>query len=794
MNPEDPTDPGPPERPPVPEAVRPQEEQTAVRPVWTGLPEAEASGEGLVDRPMDGEEPGGEVTDDGPGEGGTEEEIPPEKILQRVYLTYTEAIVRICGEVGLNPVIVAARIRQEHGAADSQLITGTYPFTLEDGTVINGGYYNYFNLSAYGNSMAEIYTSGLREAYENGWDTRYKALRGGAEKYHNIYISRGQTTQYTQKFSVDSSSESLFWGQYMQNLTAPIAEATTMYRSFAEAGALDADLTFVIPVFEDMPAENPMPVVDGNPNYKLGSISVNGERVSAFSEDIPDYAVTVDGTAKEATFSILSYAPETELTVTRFTDAGRKDIPVSKEVRVMGASTVAIHTLTARLPYGASEFRILSTAANGRSMTYSVTVTRPGTWDATLSGLLLDGTLLWGFDPDTLSYGLEVGPETEKVFLQAVPFHEAAAVTAAVNRNGAVMPLPLSTGGTGDNGGEDTDPSGEEPGGEDTDPSGEEPGGENTDPSAEEPGGENTAPSVEEPGADTNVRVTDRPRTGTGEDGEEQPGEGSGEDPADPPGDEPGGEPGGEPGEEIPEDPDTDPASRNPSGLTYTAEVPLSYGVNAVTFTVTAPDGQARTYTVAITRREPDDYRLFGLTLNGVSPEGFDPDITEYGFVQEAGVQTLTVSAVLRTPGSTVQFAYEHGDRTDPVESVKTEETREEDGGRTVYVHTGTLPVSYGVSRIRILVTALSGETRTYTVTVTRDRDYVYGDVNNDGAWNIFDVAQVRSHILGYQKLDGVMFLAADIDEDGVITIFDVAYLRSYILGYSASVKPAQTE
>ena len=91
----------------------------------------------------------------------------------RVYLTYAEAFVKIGKELGISPYILASRVIQEQGAGTSPLISGTKAFTLPDGTTINGGYYNYFNMDATdGGDVGydQIYQNGLREAYNNGYN------------------------------------------------------------------------------------------------------------------------------------------------------------------------------------------------------------------------------------------------------------------------------------------------------------------------------------------------------------------------------------------------------------------------------------------------------------------------------------------------------------------------------------------------------------------------------------------------------------------------------------------------
>lgn len=196
--------------------------------------------------------------------------------------TYAEALLQIGGEIGIDPVFLAVRLRQEQGTGKSPLISGKCGTLLdryyreqtamtesgnpvkppaagtltEDLTAFDG-YYNLFNIGASGDGVFSIYKKAMTYAKSHGWDTKEKALRGGAEFLKTDYIERGQTTVYLQKFDV-CTSDSL--RQYMQNVGGAMSEGRSLYRFFAENALTDIGCTFRIPVFSGMPtAASPDP-------------------------------------------------------------------------------------------------------------------------------------------------------------------------------------------------------------------------------------------------------------------------------------------------------------------------------------------------------------------------------------------------------------------------------------------------------------------------------------------------------------------------------------------------------
>lgn len=161
-------------------------------------------------------------------------------------ITYAQAFMQIGRDLKVSPYFLASRVRQEQGVnGTSSLISGTYPGYE--------GYYNYFNRRATGIGE-EVIRSGLQEAKDNGWNTRYKALEGGARSVSSDYIFKGQDTLYLQKFDVDDSYNGLYWHQYMQNLLGPYSEGKSVRKGYEEMGILNNGFVFKVPVYNNMPA------------------------------------------------------------------------------------------------------------------------------------------------------------------------------------------------------------------------------------------------------------------------------------------------------------------------------------------------------------------------------------------------------------------------------------------------------------------------------------------------------------------------------------------------------------
>lgn len=175
--------------------------------------------------------------------------------------TYSDLILRGGQTASVSPYHLASRIKQEVG-----------PFLSHSSIsgIVEGykGLYNFYNIGATSSTdqMGAI-KKGLQYAKDgNGasqetknkylipWNTKEKAITGGGVFIGSSYIHIGQNTIYLQKFHVsDTKGESLFWHQYMTNILAPYSESKSIYNGYEKTGILSSPISFVIPIYNNMP-------------------------------------------------------------------------------------------------------------------------------------------------------------------------------------------------------------------------------------------------------------------------------------------------------------------------------------------------------------------------------------------------------------------------------------------------------------------------------------------------------------------------------------------------------------
>ena len=228
---------------------------------------------------------------------------------------YSELILK-AGQISLvSPYHLASRIKQEVGPFLSHSsISGTV-----DGFK---GLYNFYNIGA--TSSAEpmgAIKNGLQYAkdgknaseetktkYLIPWNTKEKAITGGGIFIGSSYINRGQNTIYLQKFHVrDTSSENLFWHQYMTNVLAPYSESKSIYNGYQKTNLLDLPMTFIIPIYNNM-SEIPTDSPDINQNnFEDTSFRAycNGTNVNIRTGPSTSYEVITQIT-KQDKFTVIS--------------------------------------------------------------------------------------------------------------------------------------------------------------------------------------------------------------------------------------------------------------------------------------------------------------------------------------------------------------------------------------------------------------------------------------------------------------------------------------------------------
>lgn len=216
--------------------------------------------------------------------------------------SYARWFCMIGKALDVSPVYLAARVISEHGYKVANLTSGqcgdvlwkyyseqiqrdgmfailppASGFTEEQLKAYNN-LYNFFDIEAAGTGRFTIYLNGLKEAQKGtpsmakewggspAWNTRWKALYGGAQKVAANYVGNYQNTIYLQKWNVDprclnpsGKGRRNFWGQFMQNICAPFHESGNIYRMRKQMKILDLPYNFLIPVYEGMPEQTTDP-------------------------------------------------------------------------------------------------------------------------------------------------------------------------------------------------------------------------------------------------------------------------------------------------------------------------------------------------------------------------------------------------------------------------------------------------------------------------------------------------------------------------------------------------------
>lgn len=195
------------------------------------------------------------------------------KMVEGTFLNkekYIKAIKEVAEKTNVSPYYLVARILQEQGKNGTVLTKGKgYEGQYK-------GYYNVFNIGATGGTKSKVILNGLAKAEKEGWTSLVKAIKGGAKFIAKDYIARGQNTLYFQKFDVESSDNSLYYHQYMQNILAAQKEGETLRKTYNQVDSLDGKYTFIIPVYNNMPsAVSKRPSITSTSNVSTDIVRVN---------------------------------------------------------------------------------------------------------------------------------------------------------------------------------------------------------------------------------------------------------------------------------------------------------------------------------------------------------------------------------------------------------------------------------------------------------------------------------------------------------------------------------------
>lgn len=289
--------------------------------------------------------------------------------------SYADTFVEVGSSLAVSPYHLASRCKQEQGVkGTSPLITGTYSGYE--------GYYNYFNIGAYTTSTGSAALNGLISAKNNGWDSIYKSISGGASVVANNYVKRGQNTIYFEKFNVVYAN-SLYSHQYMTNVMAAISEGSNMEKAYADKNQA---FVFRIPVYSNMP-ESAVTFTDtGNPNNWLSSLTVSGYNLTpSFQGGVTEYSLVVDNSVSSINVGATA---------------------VASTSRITGTGNYSLN-------YGNNTISITCISQSGVSRTYTITVARenapaagtpiPVADGASITSAYPLGTYMTGIQPGTLA-------------------------------------------------------------------------------------------------------------------------------------------------------------------------------------------------------------------------------------------------------------------------------------------------------------------------------------------------------------------------------------------------------
>ena len=288
-------------------------------------------------------------------------------ILPARFDKHAEDLLAAAKEAKVSAYFLATRMAQEGSKVD-----GTFAGYE--------GYYNFFNYGAYAHSGRGAVTNGAIYAKNQGWNTPYACLLGSAKKIGNSYINKEQNTLYYQKFDVTDGGNGYYNHQYMTNVQAPSSEGAIRAKSATKA-ELSSALTFIIPVYQDMPKEETvLPGRSGDNNNFLDSLTVKGCKLSpTFDRYTDEYSAMVKADVVSVEISAVTNSPDATIkgTGTVKLKPGENILPVTVTA-TSGQTRVYTLSITRNAPIPEGEEPVIT--GNAYSLSDGIiTAVQPGT-------------------------------------------------------------------------------------------------------------------------------------------------------------------------------------------------------------------------------------------------------------------------------------------------------------------------------------------------------------------------------------------------------------------------------
>ncbi len=209
---------------------------------------------------------------------------------------YLDLLMKSAATYHVSPVYLASRIRQEKGTTGGLGTDGApFTFAVDQSCLASQGYhdssswnakndcgsgltyqgiYNFYNIGAYSAYQSAvirglIWGNGGFDAsvtsYLRPWNSKEKAILGGASYIAEKFISKGQHTLYLQRFNVaPGASYPTYTHQYMTNIRAHASEAYKIYQSYQANDLLENDYEFLIPVYQGLDDSSSEVIPDSN--------------------------------------------------------------------------------------------------------------------------------------------------------------------------------------------------------------------------------------------------------------------------------------------------------------------------------------------------------------------------------------------------------------------------------------------------------------------------------------------------------------------------------------------------
>lgn len=243
----------------------------------------------------------------------------------------------------VSPIYLAALTRQEVGLTAGYATSGTTStYCSTDYT----GYYNFYNIQA--TAGTKPVCNGLAYAVKQSWNTKQKAIVGGANWIVSGYIDAGQNTAYFQKWNTSINATKPYYHQYMSNIRAVASSASTTKTSYNSMGILEYPFVFQIPIYEGIPESTSLPTT-GNPNNWLKTLTVNGTSVTNFDSEETKYTVNVPADTKSVSIAATT---------------------INANAKVSGTGTINLNDLITTV-------NLIVTAQNKTTRTYTITINKP---------------------------------------------------------------------------------------------------------------------------------------------------------------------------------------------------------------------------------------------------------------------------------------------------------------------------------------------------------------------------------------------------------------------------------